>query len=148
LLSVPKGVSEAQTFNGTVFSFSDSDASNTDVSDFVAVVNTGAGMASSAVAGSGVSVVNTAPGAFQVVLSHTYSEELNSKPFSVSVTDQGGAAPITATGSISVADAPLSAGVLRVPQGVIEGQAYNGAVFTFADTNASNTDAADFVAVV
>jgi uncharacterized repeat protein (TIGR03803 family) len=104
-LTMPSALDAGQSFSGTVYTFTDGNASNTDTSDFAAQVDPGdgSGVLSSATVGSGVSVVNTAAGAFSVVLTgHTYAMPVSGGTFMVTVTDGGGAARLRASSTLSV----------------------------------------------
>jgi hypothetical protein len=118
--------------------------------DFTATVTWGDGnVESSASTGSNVSVVQTGPGAFSVVGSHTYAEELSDAAFSVSVADDGGAETGTSNTSFSVADAPLHEVAVTVPTNVVAGTATptDAVLYHFADDN-PNGAVGDYTAKV
>jgi hypothetical protein len=146
-LSVPSGLIEGDSItNQVVFQFTDANP-NATASDYVASVTLGDGNTvtlTSAPSSNGQIVADGA--GFDVQLTHTYLEEMSSQPFSVRVTDDGGAAA-SASGTITVADASLTAGALT-PAVATEGAAFGPVtVFHFSDANPSAT-ATDYVATV
>jgi autotransporter-associated beta strand protein len=126
-LTVPGHLDAGQSFSGTVYTFTDGNASNTDTGDFVAQVDpgNGTGVLSSATAGSGVSVVNTAAGVFSVMLTgHTYAMAVSGGTFTVTVTDQAGAAPLIASGTISV-NPPVQITTATLPAWTVSAAGYS-----------------------
>jgi hypothetical protein len=134
--------------NVTVFHFTDADP-NATAGDYTAVATLGDGNSvtlTSAASANGQVVAHTG-GGFDVQLSYTYVEELSNKTFSVSVSDAGGATTSASTGTLSVADAGLTAGALTPPVAT-EGQAFsNLTVFHFSDAD-PNGAAGDYTAVL
>src|SRR5205807_1681691 len=108
-LSVPTTAVEGRPFSGVVFHFTDADPNGT-ASDYSAVVVLGDGntVTLTSVASASGQVVVSSGGGFDVVLQHTYLEELTSQPFSVTISDVGGASSGPSGGTITVADAALS----------------------------------------
>ncbi len=145
-LSAPTATEGQATSNQILFHFSDGNASAT-TSDYTAVVQWGDGTSSSSAdASPSVSVVAHSGGGFDVKGSHTYQDELSGGTFRVTVTDKGGQSASAST-SVSVADAALTAGALTVPTAT-EGKAVSGAVlFHFSDADSSATTS-DYTAVV
>ena len=80
----------------TVFHFTDSDPTDT-ISDFTATVNTGDNTLKSDVNPGNVRIVTDPNGGFDVQLSYTYAKELTGATFRVSVADNGGAMPVSAS---------------------------------------------------
>jgi hypothetical protein len=144
----PPAASEGQAVNGAVlFHFSDADPSAV-VSDFTATVSWGDGTTQSSATSANVQVVANASGGFDVVGSHTYGEEASGLTFTVGVQDNGGAAPISASSSMKVGDAALTAGKLTPPSNPVLGAPTSSQVlFHFSDAN-GNATAADFTATV
>ena len=92
-LTTPNAL-EGQAFTNTrVFHFSDADPNGT-ASDYTARVSLGDGstVTVTSTAGANGQIVANAGGGFDVLLSYTYMEELTNQPFSVRVSDAGGAA--------------------------------------------------------
>src|SRR5262249_38983513 len=94
-----------------------------------------------------VAVVVNAGGGFDVVGSHTYSDELASATFSVSVLDQGGSTASASDTNFGVADAPLTAGALTPPTATEGAPVTNVGLFHFTDAD-PNGLATDFKATV
>jgi hypothetical protein len=146
-LSVPSALIEGNSItNQVVFQFTDANP-NAAASDFVASVTLGDGNTvtlTSAPSSNGQIVADGA--GFDVQLTHTYLEELNGQSFSVQVTDAGGATA-SASGTITVDDASLTAGTLTPPVAT-EGAAFGPVtVFHFSDAN-PNATVSDYVATV
>jgi hypothetical protein len=144
----PPVAAEGTPFSGTVLNFSDANPAAT-AADYTAVIALGDGntVTLTSTASANGQIVAHGDGTFDVNLSHTYAEELSSRPFSVTVTDSGGAAPVSASTNIGVPDAALSAGKLTPPtptEGISTGDVV---LFHFTDANPSAT-AADYTAVV
>jgi hypothetical protein len=106
--------------------FTDADPNGT-ASDYTAQITWGDGTNS---AGSVVADPSIA-GTFDVLGSHTYAEEGQSLPFSVTVNDAGGAHASVGQ-PITVADAPLSGSVSFSPT---ENTPFTGVVATFTDAD-------------
>jgi hypothetical protein len=135
----PTAVEGVPTGPVTVASFHDANPVGAP-GDYSATIRWGDGQSSTG------TVMQNPDGTFSVQGSHTYQEEAQSLPFSVSIFDAGGAT-LAANGTVNVADAPLdlaqpgtstnlvgqygwfnnSAGaVVPVAQGVIDGQIDTG----------------------
>ncbi len=146
ILTVPTATEGAAITNAVLFHFTDADL-NATVSDYVATVTWGDGAVDhSNDATPVVSVVAHSGGGFDVIGSHTYLEEAGGLNFSVSVQDLGGAAPISASATIKVADALLSLGTLT-PPAATEGAAWSGPVLHFTDAD-PNGMASDYTATI
>jgi hypothetical protein len=148
-LTPPAAVEGWAISNAVLFHFSDADPGGT-ASDYTATVTWGDGQVEhSTTSPSDVKVVANGNGGFDVVGSHTYSEEASGLTFSVAVQDTRGAAPTTAsTSTFSVADAALTAGTLTAPLNPVPGTPTSSQVlFHFSDAN-RNATAADFTATV
>jgi len=122
---------EGLSTSGTVATFTDADPNGT-ASDYTATIDWGDGSTSAG------TVTASASGGFTVTGAHTYAEE-GSHSVGVSIADAGGS-NAAATGSATVADAPLAATGLAI--GRDEGSSFNGpvAVFTDGDPNAAPAD--------
>src|SRR5439155_683536 len=144
-MMTPLSPVEGQPLDSVVLMhFSDADRGGT-VSDYTATVNWGDGTVEDSGSNpSTVWVAASSSGGFDVLGSHTYEEELSGATFSVSVTDHN--AGTSGSGSLSVADAALSAGDLSVPD-VVQWQAFSGVVFHFTDANPA-APVSDFTATV
>ncbi len=145
----PPTATEGIAFGPAVlWKFTDADPNGT-VSDYTATIMWGDGSSNSSSDGTGtVSVVvdPTTAGVFDVVGTHTYSEEATGLTFSINVADAGGST-ITKSGTLSVADAPLTA-VTLTPPAATEGLSTGPVVlFNFTDANPAATPA-DFTAMV
>jgi hypothetical protein len=134
-LTAPVATEGTALSNVVLLHFSDADPGGT-ASDYTATVTWGDGTTESSVTSANVFVVASSGGGFDVVGSHTYSEEATGLTFTVSVQDRDGAPPVSASSSsFSVADAPLTAGTLTPPLAT-EGQAITSAVLLhFSDAN-------------
>jgi hypothetical protein len=114
-LTPPVAMEGTALSNVVLWHFTDADP-NATVSDYQATVTWGDGSVQDSVSNpSAVQVVASPAGGFDVVGSHSYSEEASGLTFSVGVQDSGGAAPLRASASIQVADAALTAGTLTPP---------------------------------
>ena len=142
----PPAATEGIAFtNRPVFHFTDTDPNGT-AADYTAVVQLGDGnsVTLSSVTGANGQIVASGDG-YDVQLSYTYAEEIKAAAnatFSVSVSDAGGAAAISASSRFTVADAALTITSVTHPTAV-EGQAISGAVlahFTDADPNGTVSD--------
>jgi autotransporter-associated beta strand protein/parallel beta-helix repeat protein len=140
----PPAATEGSAFGfTTVFHFTDANP-NATASDYTASVNTGAATLTSTGNPTEVQIVANG-GGFDVQLAYTYAEELSGALFSVSVTDHN--ASTGASGTVTVADAALTAGALTPPTAT-EGAAFGfTTVFHFTDANPSAT-ASDYTATV
>jgi subtilase family serine protease len=123
--SATVNATENSTFTGAVASFTDTDTLGT-TTDFTATIHWGDGTTSTGTVSGGTT--------FTVSGTHTFGEEQASIPFSVVVSDVGGLAA-TINGSITIADATLSA----QPQTIaaVEGAAFSGTVATFTDADSA-----------
>jgi hypothetical protein len=120
-----------------VATFTDANPYGT-AADFSAAIKWGDGTSSAG-------TILTGPNAtFYVVGSHTYPEEGNAIPVTVTIADAGGAGTV-AHGTATIADAPLTAtGTTVTP---VTGTSFTGAVATFTDADAGGT-AADYTATI
>jgi len=127
---------EGQDFNGTVATFTDSNAANK-ATDFTATINWGDGTTTTG-------TVVGSNGSFLVQGSHTYPDE-GSFPVSVTIKDDAPGTP-TAT---AAGNRQRHGGRRPDPQPADlqpdGGQSFTGAVATFGDSDTANT-AADFTA--
>ncbi len=103
---------------GEVAAFRDANG-KPDIADFRATVNWGDGQTSTLVAASG-GIVDHGDGTFGIVAAHTYSRAASGLPFSVAVTDTGGA---SATASSTLTVLPIS---IQSGQVVIDGSQIGG----------------------
>jgi len=127
---------EGVSFNGPVATFTDSDSSQSSVSNFTATIAWGDGTTSAGTITSGAT--------FGVTGTHTYADEGN---FTVTITvtdsaNQTGSA--TGTAAVGEADA-LSGTPLTI--NATQFAPFSGAVANFSDTNTGNS-AGDFVATI
>jgi uncharacterized repeat protein (TIGR01451 family) len=125
----------------TVATFSDANTAAT-AADFTAVIAWGDG-SSSTVTGGGI--VALGGGSFAVLGSHTYAED-GTYTLSVQVLDDGGASA-SASGTIAVADAPLSAPTIVSPGATEDLSTGNVEVATFHDANL-RAPVSDFTALI
>jgi hypothetical protein len=147
VLTPPAATEGARFTNTVLFHFTDADP-NSLVSDFKASVVWGDGTTEDSDANpADVAVVANAGGGFDVVASHTYLEELTGQTFSVAVADQGGSSASAAVTNFSVADAPLTAGVLTLPAATEGSRFTNTVLFHFTDAD-PNSLVSDFKASV
>jgi hypothetical protein len=128
----PLAPTEGQALSSVMlFHFSDADPNGT-ASDYKATVTWGDGAVEDSVHNAAtVQVVAHSGGGFDVVGSHTYQEEATGLSFQVQVQDLGGAATISASTAINVADAALSGQSMTVS--AIAGAPFSGTVMTFTD---------------
>jgi hypothetical protein len=139
----PPAATESVPFSGPVLTFADPQRMASDLS---ATIQWGDGKSSTGTAADG-GIVQNADGSFTVQASHTYAEEATGLTFSVQVQLTNGVVLCSDSGSIDVADAPLTAGKLTPPVAT-EGVAVSGAVlFHFSDANPGATPD-DFTAAV
>jgi hypothetical protein len=142
VLTPPAAVEGAAVSNTVLFHFTDADSAGA-ASDYTATVTWGDGSVETSSANpTDVQVVAHAGGGFDVVGSHTYAEEATGLTFTVSVTDAGGAGPVSASATFNVADASLAPLALNPPTPV-EGAAVSNAVlfhFVDADPNGTSSD--------
>lgn len=126
-----KGVEGLQLVNVRVGTFTDANPFGS-VDDFTATIDWGDGTP----VGTGVvQLIGGTPGGplFQVIGTHTYAEA-GTKTITVTVTDIGGAAPITITSTASIVDAALSSAGTFI-QG-LDGQPTGSVLLaTFTDAN-------------
>ncbi len=123
----------------TVATFTDADFANAAPGAFTATINWGDGTTSSG------GVTAQGGGVFAVTGAHTYAEE-HSSPYAIEVTvvDPHAMTGI-ASGSATVADAPLTATAATVTG--VEGVALTNAIATFTDAN-PNATLGDFTATI
>jgi photosystem II stability/assembly factor-like uncharacterized protein len=131
---------EGNTFTGTVATFTDAYAAEPDgARDFTAMINWGDTMTSAG-------MITGSNGHYTVTGLHPYKDEKASYPVVVTITDDGGMTA-TATSTIAVTDAPLTAAGTTV--NTTEGNAFTGTVATFTDAYPAEPDgAADFTATI
>jgi len=141
----PPVAAEGQAFSSTVlFHFTDANGLAV-AADYSATITWGDGSVATvtSTATADGQIVANSGGGFDVLGSHTYSEELTNQTFRVQVTDAGGALAIGASANnFSVADAAVTAGAVTAPAAVL-GQAFNSVVmfhFTDGDPAASASD--------
>jgi predicted enzyme related to lactoylglutathione lyase len=144
----PPSATEGQSTGSVVlFHFTDADPGAT-ASDFTATVTWGDGATENSTSNPAAVKVVANSGGFDVLGSHTYAEEASGLTFSVSVSDVGGAAPVSAsTSTFSVVDAALTAGALTPPSITAGIPVTNAVLFHFTDGNPSAT-ASDYTATV
>ncbi len=112
----PPAAIEGQAFSDvTVFQFTDGNP-NASASDFSAQVTLGDGNTVTLGDGSHYGQIEADGAGFDVTLSYTYTATLTNAPFSVQVNDIGGQST-SASGFVTVQDAPLTAGNLTPPTG-------------------------------
>jgi hypothetical protein len=143
-LTAPSATEGVSTGTLTVAKFTDAN-SNPDITDLSATVNWGDGHSDTLTSANG-GIVQNADGSFSVMAAHTYAEEGSNLPFSVQITDKGGASTSTSA-TISVADAALTVQTLTPPtatEGVSTGTL---TLATFTDANTS-PDINDYTATV
>ncbi|MDB5293139.1 MAG: hypothetical protein JWL69_4380 [Phycisphaerales bacterium] len=131
LSTVSSGFSptEGQLFSGTVARFNDSDPFP-DTYEYSATIAWGDGTPIGS-----ASVVADPNGGYDVVGSHTYAEEGNTKTIVVSVADDNGAS-LSFSYTTNVADAPLSrAGSGSITLQEIAGQAFSNGIVSFFDAD-------------
>ena len=132
-LTPPTATEGAPVGPVTVFHFTDADPAGVP-GDYLATVQTGDATLTSAADPANVQIVpDTVNGGFNVQLSYTYAEEFSGHTFSVTVSDLGGAAPVSmSNASFGVADATLA--VTALGFGAVPGHAFsNVPVATFTD---------------
>jgi hypothetical protein len=122
---------EGASAAGVVATFTDPGTA----ADFTATINWGDGSTSSG------TVAAAAAGGFQVTASHTYVDE-GTYPTTITVKDDGGSTA-TGTGSAKIADAALTAGLVKAPCA----SSPCTATFGFTDANPGAT-VADFTATI
>jgi streptogramin lyase len=122
--------SEGLPFYGVVATFGDGDASD-HASDYVASILWGDGTASAC------QVLESFPGVFDVIGSHTYAEEGGGYPLSIQILDADGSAT-TVSSTANVAQMPLLA--VAAPVSATEGQPVPAGtiVATFTDTGGAD----------
>jgi hypothetical protein len=133
-------ITEGAATTGVVATFSDADTTDT-AGSFTATVNWGDGTTEAGtVAGLNGSFSVSVPGS-----THFYADEGTAQPV-VTITRTGDGDQIAPTGTVTVTE-----GDVLTPSGmtitVQQGQAFNGTVATFSDTN-TNSVASDFVATI
>jgi len=129
---------EGATFTGTVATFSDTTYAGNLPADFTATIDWGDGTTD-------VGTVSGGGGTFTVSGSHSYAEEGSLNASIVLSDDAPGTAKGTATTSIDVADAPLSATAVAITSP--EYATFSGLVATFTDADPNGT-AADYTATI
>src|SRR5262249_25316783 len=110
------------------------------LSDYEAVVSWGDGTTDTLTAANG-GIVNILAGAY-LMGAHTYDEELKNGTFSITVTDVGGAR-VSQSGTVNVADAPLTVTAVNPPNNPIAGVPTGPltlATWTDADPNGAAGD--------
>jgi len=128
---------EGAVFSGTVANFTDTFTNNV-ASDFLATVDWGDGVTSSA-------TITGGSGAFAVSGSHTYQEE-SSYLLKVTLTDDSpGTATKTVSTTINVADAALSGSAVAIAP--TAGTPFTGTVANFTDAD-PNGAIADYTATI
>jgi phospholipase C len=128
-LTPPTTLVERASFQGAVATFTDTDDSS--VGDFSAMVNWGNGQQTTG------TIQATTPGHYAIIAAQTYAEE-GSYPFTVTLTDErDGSSPLTASGTVVVADAPLQASAQNLKP--TQGSAFNGVVTAFRDPGSDGT---------
>ncbi len=143
----PPMATEGQPITNAVYlHFTDADPKGT-ASDYTATFNWGDGTVETSAANpSDVQIVADGNG-FDVVGSHTYTEEAIQLQLSITVTDDGGATATARIVGYYVNDAPLTAGALTPPSAT-EGQPITKALlFHFTDADPNGT-AGDYTATV
>jgi type VI protein secretion system component Hcp len=137
---VPASISEGTATTGVVATFSDADTTDR-ASNFTAAVNWGDGTTEvGTVAGANGSFTISVPGS-----THVYADEGTVQPV-VTIVRSTDNDQIALTGTVTVAEGDVltpTATTISVQQG----QAFNGIVATFTDTNINNV-ASDFVATI
>ncbi len=129
---------EGAAFSGTVANFTDTNT-NTTAAQLTATIDWGDGVTNSGVAVSG------SAGTFSVNGTHTYQEE-GSYVLKVTLSEVApGNATTTASGTIAVADAPLSGSVVAISP--TAGTPFSGTVATFPDAD-PNGAIADYTATI
>jgi hypothetical protein len=98
----PPSPVEGTSFTAVLFHFSDADPGAV-AGDFTATVTWGDGTVESSATSANVSVVANASGGFDVIGTHTYTEEGAYPTFKVSVADAGGAT-VSNTATVNVSD--------------------------------------------
>ena len=131
--SIGLSATEGAQFSGTVAKFSDANPQAT-AGNYTATITWGDGSTSAGT----VSATGTT-GQFAVSGTHTFANAGNGTT-SVKV-DAADGATVTVAGSVSVADAALTAGSAATPSAT-EGMAFTGTVGTFTDANTSAMAAA------
>jgi hypothetical protein len=116
-------VAEGSVLNAAIATFTDADP-NDAANEYTVTINWGDGGTAPG------AVTRTGAGAFSVSGNHTYGDE-GSRTVGVTVHDAGGST-VTASQTISVADAPLTPGATVTRRGV-EGRPLAGVVATFHD---------------
>jgi hypothetical protein len=122
-LTPPSATEGISTTTMVLVHFTDANP-NATAADYTAVVHWGDGSSDSSAAAHPmvVWVVANPNGGFDVLGSHTYAEEASGLTFTVTVTDVGGAAPLSASATVSVASAhPTESGVAG-PLGLVREQ--------------------------
>ena len=144
----PPVATEGASFsNVTLFHFTDADPAGT-ASDYSALITWGDGntdTVTSTPSAAGKIIANG--GGFDVLGSHTYSEELSNATFSIAVTDAGGATSSASTAAFSVADSALTAGAFTPPVATEGASFSNVTVFHFTDADPAGT-ASDYSALI
>ena len=132
--------------NLVLFHFTDADP-NAAASIYTATVAWGDGTTDTSSANpTHVSIVANGNG-FDVVGSHTYGEDQSGTPFSITLSDVGGAALAVSDAAFKVRDSALTAGTLTVPASTEGFPSTPGLLFHFTDTDV-NGAAFDYIATV
>jgi hypothetical protein len=141
----PTGATEGTPVGGVLASFTDT-VGNSVLTAFTAVVHWGDGTTDTETSANGGIIANV-DGSYSVLDTHVYTEESTGLTFSMLITDGGGGFDTAPSAYLTVADAPLTGGVLTTPA-LAEGQSVsNFTVFQFTDTD-PNAAAGDYTAVV
>jgi hypothetical protein len=137
--SLSFSLGEGNSVNGTVATFSDTNAANV-ASDFSAIISWGDGSTSTG-------TVNGANGSFTVSGTHTYTDE-GADPISVSVADDGsGTATLSAIGGTATVAESDSLTGHGATISATQNQSFTATVATFTDTNVANIPG-DFTATI
>lgn len=129
---------EGASLSGTVAVFADAGYPNNSAADFTAAIEWGDGTTTAG-------TVTGSAGPFTVSGSHTYAEEGTQTATVVLLDDAPGTANGTATASIHIADASLSATAVTIA--TTEGLSFTGVVANFTDADPAGT-ATDYTATV
>jgi autotransporter-associated beta strand protein len=138
MVSPPAAIEGVDTGMRSVATFSDANA-NSSGGDFSATISWGDGTTSAGI------ISNNGNGTFSVLGHHAYLEE-GSHGFSVKIQDVGGAMA-SPSGTITIADAPLTINSVAPPAATAGTSTGTVSVATFSDANL-NPDINDFTATI